>query len=163
MNSFWDKNKIPLSIIVGASIIGLFIYLTNQPKTASVSVDIKSASPTPVATREPSATSFPTSLPSPTVDDTAAIKTAVAIKLNQKETDLEINISKNTGSFAKGTIKEKASEVGGGYFLAAKADGSWVIVYDGQSQPPCKDLETYKFPNTIAPECLNTAGQVVKR
>lgn len=162
MNSFWEKNKIPLSIIIGALIIGLFIYTTYQPKTASVSVDIKPASPTPLPALEPSTTPSPTSLPSPTIDDTAAIKKALAEKLGKSETELEISISKNTGSFTKGNVKEKEA-VGGGYFLAAKTAGGWVIVYDGQSQPPCKDLATYNFPKDLAPECINTAGQVVKR
>lgn len=162
MNSFWEKNKIPLSIIAGALIIGLFIYITSQPNTASVSEDIKSASPTFFPTAQPSITPSPTILPSPTIDDNEAIKKAMAEKLGKDKDSLVVSISKITGQFAKGTVKEK-TEVGGAYFLAVKKDGQWIIVYDGQAQPPCKDLNTYNFPKDLAPECLNTSGLVVKR
>lgn len=163
MNSFWEKNKIPISIIIGALIIGFFIYFTNQQKTASVSVDIMSASPTPLPTvAKPSVLPSPTSLPSPTPDETTAIKAAMSKKIGVSEGNLEVTVSQNTGQFAKGTVKEK-TEAGGAYFLAAKTATGWVIVYDGQSQPPCQDLETYKFPKDLAPECLSASGKVVTR
>lgn len=162
MENFWEKNKIPLAIILAAVIIGLFILLTKQPQEkSSVSVNIQTPSPTQME-EIPSPTSLPTIIPSPTVDDYSLIKAAVVQKTGIKEDNLELSVSKNTGKFAKGTIKEK-TEAGGAYFLAAKKDGAWIIVYDGQSQPSCQDLTAYDFPNTLAPECLTEKGQVVKR
>lgn len=164
MNNFLEKNKIPVAIILAAVIIGLFILLSKQPQEkTSVSLDVQSPSPTVIVKEEiePSPTAAK-KLPSPTVDDAIAIKAAMSKKIGVTEENLEVTVSKNTGQFAKGSVKEK-TEVGGAYFLAAKKNGAWIIVYDGQSQPPCQDLDTYNFPKTLAPECLTDKGQVVKR
>lgn len=161
MNSFWDKNKIPLAIILAAFIIGGFIYFSQSSQKSSVSVDMKPSSVTPTEVAQPSLTSVPAT-PTVTPDERAAIKLAVAKKLKKGVDELDIAVSTVSGNYAKGTVREKEA-VGGGYFLAAKTETGWVIVYDGQSQPPCSDLEKYNFPSSLAAECLNLLGKVVQR
>lgn len=148
-----ERLIIPLSIILGSIIIGLFVYLSNSSRETQQPV-----SPSPTAIM-PTATS-PTSTPTPITDDVGAIKLALAAELG---TNIEVTISQNTGTHAKGNVREKSSEVGGGYFLAAKVDSRWVIVYDGQSTPTCSQIAPYNFPKNMVSECLNSSGQVVNR
>ena len=97
------------------------------------------------------------------VDETAAIKKAVALKSAEAEANLDISISKIEGNFAKGSSNLKGEETGGGYFLATKVNGEWVVVHSGQDNPPCSAVNPYNFPATLAPECLDSNGNVVAR
>nr|MBI5455625.1 hypothetical protein [Candidatus Levybacteria bacterium] len=150
-----DKLLIPISIILAGLIIGLFFYFSASKNNNPTSVSL----PTPTIFP----TAAPTITPLPTADDLSAIREALAIKLGISAGNLDVSISKNTGEYAKGNVKEKTSQTGGGYYLAAKAEGKWVIVYDGQSAPTCKQLESYNFPKDMVPECLNLSGKVITR
>ncbi len=149
-----EKLLIPISIILAGLIIGLFFYFSNPKNNKLTPVSL----PTPTI----SPTTILTITPLPTTDDLSAIRETLAIKLGIPANNLDVSISKNTGEYAKGNVKEKES-VGGGYYLAAKAEGKWVIVYDGQSTPTCKQLEFYNFPKDMVPECLNSSGKVITR
>ena len=149
-----DKLLIPISIILAGLIIGLFFYFSNSKNTKQTSVGL------PTSTIFPTTT--PTITPLPTADDLSAIREALAIKLGVSAGNLDVYVNKNTGEYAKGNVKEKES-VGGAYYLAAKVGGKWIIVYDGQSAPTCKQLESYNFPKDMAPECLNSSGKVITR
>ena len=61
------------------------------------------------------------------------------------------------------TENHAVGNVSNGYFLAARQDGVWVIVYDGQANPPCRDIDFNGFPSELVPECLNDYGQLVNR
>jgi len=150
-----DKLLIPISIILAGLIIGLFFYFSTSKNNKPAPVSL----PTPTI----SPTTTPTSTPLPTADDLSAITQALSVKLGIPVSNLDVYIGKNTGEYAKGNVKEKTSEVGGGYYLAAKVEGKWVIVYDGQSHPECSVLSTYNFPKDMAPECLNSSGNVITR
>lgn len=154
--NFLQNSKIPLAILVGALIVGGFIYFSQNKSTQSENTQLASPAPTSIST--------PTTPPAAELeqDDTAAIKQAVSQKLGQDENSLEISISQKTEVHAKGTVREKEA-VGGGYFLAAKTDTGWVVVYDGQSQPPCSQINAYNFPKTFVPECLDLSGKVITR
>lgn len=112
--------------------------------------------PTPTAQQ----TAVPTAKP---VDETQSIINAVYKKFNSDEEKLDVSVNKIMGDYATGNVKEKTSEVGGGYFLAAKAGGKWIVVYDGQSTPTCQQLVSYNFPSTMVPECLGEGGKLIKR
>lgn len=149
-----EKLLIPISIILAGLIIGLFFYFSTSKNNKPAPVGL----PTPTI----SPTAAPTTTPLPTADDLSAIREALAIRLGVSSNNLDVSISKNTGEYVKGNVKEKES-VGGGYYLAAKVEGKWVIVYDGQSTPTCKQLESYNFPKDMVPECLNLSGNVITR
>lgn len=100
--------------------------------------------------------------PTPTVDETELIKQAVFRKTGLDETEAEVTISINTGTHAKGNIKEFEA-VGGAYWLAAKTSEGWVCVYDGQAHPSCSQIDPYDFPVELVPECLSETGTVVSR
>ena len=96
-------------------------------------------------------------------EDAKAIKAALSSKLGISEENLNFSVSQKTATNAKGNVREKTSEVGGGYWLAAKTDSGWQIVYDGQSTPTCSQIAPYNFPTSMVPECLNSSGNVVQR
>jgi len=87
----------------------------------------------------------------------------MAAKHSKPVADVELTISKNTGTHATGGVTF-AGEMGGGWWLAAKSGGNWVIVQDGNGTMDCAVIAPYNFPNTIVPECLDEAtGKTVIR
>lgn len=84
------------------------------------------------------------------LSDEEAIKQAMVDKYGWDPKNIIITITKNDGRFARGGIKERSSEVGGGMFLAAKRKGLWDIAFAGNGVPDCLKLKTvYLFPNEI--------------
>ena len=140
-----------LIAIIVLALIGGAAYFFGQGK---INVSISPTS-SPQATLEGS--------PIPTMDDQAAIKQAVYTKFSSDATKLNVTVSKIDGNYATGGIVDVGSEVGGGYFIAAKWQGNWVIVHDGQAQPTCSQIAPYNFPVSMVAECLDATGKVVKR
>lgn len=91
------------------------------------------------------------------------IKKAVIDAGGFAASEVEVTVSENTGTHAKGGVKEVGSEVGGGYFIAAKFEGEWAGVYSGQANPTCEQIEPYDFPTEMVEECLDENGDVVTR
>lgn len=74
------------------------------------------------------------------------IKQAILNKHGWNGDEVEITISKNDGTFARGGIKEKLA-VSGGMFLAKKVNSQWEVVFEGNGAPDCSLLKnTYQFP-----------------
>ena len=90
------------------------------------------------------------------------IKQAIYQKTGLNEATADIAVNQNTGTYATGNIKEKEA-VGGAYWLAAKKDGQWVAVYDGQAYPTCAQIAPYNFPISMVPACLDSSNNVVSR
>ena len=147
----WKTAFISLIGIIVLAAVGFGAYFFGQGKISTSVFPTISSSPTFSAT------------PAPTVDDESAIKQAVYTKFNSDATKLNVTVSKIDGNYATGGIVDVGSEVGGGYFLAAKWQGNWVIVYDGQAHPTCAQIAPYNFPVTMVAECLDASGKVVKR
>jgi phenylpyruvate tautomerase PptA (4-oxalocrotonate tautomerase family) len=80
------------------------------------------------------------------LSDADAIRAALAAHLGSNDNDLKIVIDENTGTYARGGVDN-------GYFLAAKVDGQWQIVADGQAMPDCQIVDQYGFPPSMVPEC----------
>lgn len=142
--------------------VGIFAYRagTNQ------------SSPPPVLSPNPniaiSGALSTTVVPSTTkvvINDDDAIKQALLKKHNWSANEVDITIGKNDGIYASGGAKEKAAEAGGGYFFAAKANGEWKIVVDGNGTISCESLVPYPdYPVGMIPECWNEAtNKLIKR
>ncbi len=146
---FWKIGFLLLFIILLIA-IAFFAYIYGKNKTGreQTPVPLTSTQVTPTAKE---------------LSDEEAIKEAVYKKFKSDASKLKVTVSKIENGFAKGGIVEVSSEVGGGYFIAAKVDGSWIIVYDGQAQPSCSQIAPYSFPKDMVPECLDSKGGVVKR
>ncbi len=89
--------------------------------------------------------------PTPTVDETAVIQSAVKQQLvlehGQSANSLTVSVTKVETNFARGTASEQG---GGGIWLAMRVNGQWQLVFDGNGIPDCNKLKTTdSFPSTI--------------
>lgn len=149
-----------IALIIGGLLLGMGLTLAvlrfyKPPVTLQ-------PTPTPSLSPSPSPSLTPTSSPTPTADESALIKQSVYAKTGLSPSQAEVTITQNTGTHAKGNIKE-FDAVGGAYWLAAKTASGWVVVYDGQSTPSCNQVNPYNFPASMVPECLNPAGKLITR
>lgn len=104
--------------------------------------------------------------PIPTVDEAATlkyvIKKYIALKHSSNEESLTITVSKIEGNYAQGGASDGG---GGGMWFAAKEDGVWKLVWDGNGVIECSTFTLYpNFPTSMIPECYDTDKQdIVKR
>lgn len=96
----------------------------------------------------PSASSIEEVVTPTQITDEEAILAALAAHLGAIPNVLNLVIDQNTGTHARGGVDN-------GYFLAAKVNGSWVIVADGQTMPDCDAVGQYDFPVALVPECAS--------
>lgn len=107
--------------------------------------------------------STPTSIPTPlpTVNEESLLKTvikeAIVAKSNGDGSSLDITVSKIEGNYAQGGASD---EGGGGMWFAAKVNGVWKLVWDGNGVILCTDLTSYPdFPSSMIPGCYDEATQ----
>lgn len=104
--------------------------------------------------------------PIPTVDEAAVLKIVIkkyiTLKRGGSENDLTITVSKIEGNYAQG---DASAQGGGGMWFAAKEDGVWKLVWDGNGAIDCSIFTLYpNFPTSMVPECYDPATQnTVKR
>lgn len=81
------------------------------------------------------------------------IKELLVGKYPKYAASLEANIEEEDESHARGSVIFEPGAPGG-IFLAAKIDGKWKIVYDGNGQIPCS-LSKYNFPSSMLSDCAD--------
>jgi hypothetical protein len=99
----------------------------------------------------------------PAAEDSALIRAALFEKNNWKEdVSVKFKLQTNDGKYASGSV---GGGGGGGYVFAAKVNGEWEIVADGNGVILCSGLVKYPdYPRTLIPECYDsTTGKTVKR
>jgi len=135
------------NIIIGLliGIIFTYIFITYYPKKQTVTIQ-------PTVTQAPTATA----------SDTDLLKLAFAQKYNKSVADVNLTIKINTGVLANGGVSF-VGENGGGWWLAAKTNGSWNIVQDGNGTITCELTDPYNFPTSMVPECVNKQGKLIKK
>lgn len=70
-------------------------------------------------------------------------------KYNWDEDKVSVQVNKEVGDFATGSVGF-GSEIGGGGWLVKKIDGKWQLVWDGNGSVDCQKLRTvYNFPDEI--------------
>jgi hypothetical protein len=100
------------------------------------------------------------------IEDPGALEAQVMADLVAKHGEsikqLAFSIAKIEGDYAQGGISGVG---GGGMWFAAKVDGVWKLVWDGNGNIFCEDLKDYpNFPKDMIPECIDkTAGNLVTR
>lgn len=142
------------NILIGTLIILAFIGGYFFAKNYNFTIENKTAvlSPTPsgIQSFTPTPETQPTPTGTATKTDEEMIKASLVKKHGWNPDDIVVTVSKNDGQFARGSVKEKSSEVGGGMFLAKKTGGQWEIVFDGNGIPDCTELKTtYLFPQDL--------------
>src|SRR3990167_5343777 len=159
MGNFFKKYWWVLLIIIGLLIliiIGLLLLNTGKKEAAvTPPPDTQSTEATKSAT--PSSQSV-----EKTESDEVLLKQAVSEKTGIAIDIIVVEISQNTGKYAKGLVSAKG-EMGGGYWLAVKNSGKWAVVFDGQSTPGCSLVDPPGFPADMVPECLSSNGTLIVR
>ena len=79
------------------------------------------------------------------------IQKLLVSKYPKYASSLTVNVEQETENHARGSINF-TSDQPGGIFLAAKVDGQWQIVFDGNGQIPCS-LSQYGFPSEMLADC----------
>jgi len=96
----------------------------------------------------------------PTKNDAILIKEVLAEKYSKDPEDVSLGVREMTTEYAAGSVKF-AGEISGGWWLAAKVSGDWVIVADGNGTVMCSDIAPYSFPASMVPECYDeTTGSL---
>ena len=98
-----------------------------------------------------------------TESDADLLKKAVSEKTGIAIDIIIVDVSENTGKYAKGLVTAKGETVGGGYWLAVKTNGKWTVVFDGQNTPECKLVDPPGFPASMVPKCFDASGNLVTR
>ncbi|KKQ23703.1 MAG: hypothetical protein US40_C0007G0017 [Candidatus Roizmanbacteria bacterium GW2011_GWC2_37_13] len=158
--------KIPLAIIFGSLIIGVFIFLSQNPNLLSQSFNKSQISPKPTSQQniptefEPEIS--PSITPAPTVSDEELIKEVLIAKTGISKDGIEISMSYNDGKIARGSVKNK-NEMSGAAWFAGKQNGIWVIAYAGQGVPECSEIAGFDFPTTWLSHCVDSNGTTIQR
>lgn len=145
-----------LLLVLGGA-FGFWFY-QNQKRAEEIAVVL------PVVTVIPTPTI--TSAPSPTITsktDKELLAEEFAQKYQKSKEQVTVTIKENKGDYASGGVKFEG-EIGGGWFLAAKKSGEWIIVADGNGTVMCSSIESYDFPVSMVPECWDeVSGKLVVR
>lgn len=170
------KNNIIITVLV-ALLIGVLsgggVYLWQQNEIDSLNSQLQTAqmtsmqqdsdTQTPANTDTSNSQNTPSEPQQPVKTDEQLITEAIAAKHNKPVADTDLTVNANDGQHAQGLVKF-AGEVAGGWWLAAKSSGDWIIVADGNGVVMCDDIAPYNFPTSMVPECYDaSAGQTVTR
>jgi hypothetical protein len=91
-------------------------------------------------------------------DMKAIIKQLIVAKHGPDSEKLDITVSALEGDYAKGGASEAG--LGGGMWFAAKVNGNWELVWDGNGIITCEDVSPYPdFPADMIPECFDPSTQ----
>lgn len=98
-------------------------------------------------------------------DDLATIKSLLAAKHGWDESKIDIVLQKRVGDYATGGAGGKTPQDGGGIWFAAKKNGEWNIVWDGNGSVMCSDLVEFPdYPSELIAECYDLrTGKIVNR
>lgn len=85
------------------------------------------------------------------------IKQAIVAKSSGTGEKLSVTVSKINGDYAQGNASDDG---GGGMWFAAKVNGAWKLVWDGNGIINCKDLTAYpNYPKSMIPACFDEVKQ----
>lgn len=83
------------------------------------------------------------------------IKQLFVQKYKKDPSEVRVTINQQTTNYARGGVKFGRDGIGeGGIFLAAKVDGEWKLVFDGNGIISCALLKPYQFPTSMIPDCF---------
>lgn len=98
----------------------------------------------------------PVASPTTSLSDEEMIKDAFAAKYSRPASEVNLTVSKNTGTHASGGVSF-AGEMGGGMWFAYKKGTDWIIAFDGNGTPLCENIIPNNFPSDMIGECWDEA------
>ncbi|MEX0622183.1 MAG: hypothetical protein WD187_04330 [Candidatus Woykebacteria bacterium] len=159
MGNFFKKYWWVLVIIIFLLILIIIwlLFLGKEKKESEVTA------PQSTQSTEATKSTIPSSQITQNESDEDLLKKAVSEKTGIALDIIVVDVSTNTGKYAKGLVTSKGETVGGGYWLAVKENGKWTVVFDGQSTPECSLVDPPGFPASMVPECFDSSGNIVTR
>lgn len=142
------KNKLILALIVLIVLAAAgFLVLFNPTHTGEEvpDVEVTQVTPTPITDENDALAK--------------AVKAQIVAEHGQVASTLKITVNKIQGDFAQGAANDPDAR-GGGQWFAAKVNGEWKLVYDGNGMITCDQLEDYpEFPADLIPACFDKASE----
>ena len=158
--------KYIITIFVTAVIVflGAVIYFKGLPtfpsyNKAPVSTESGAVSVTPGPSTVTGATATPSSTLTGDINISvvSAVQDGLVAEHGPDAASMNLTISKVEGNYAKGMANGTG---GGGIWFAAKVNGNWILVWDGNGIITCSDISSYPaFPTDLIPQCWDTATQ----
>lgn len=87
-----------------------------------------------------------------TADLNTIIQGLFIIKYPENSGTTSVDVTQQTADHARGSVSF-ADGMAGGNWLAAKVEGSWQIVYDGNGVIPCSLRTEFGFPDEMLSDC----------
>jgi len=148
-------------LLVAIIVAGGYYFLIYEPnhKTGVSMIPATVTPTTQLVTVTPTVTGGIIKTPSQDETSTiiAAVKKGLIAEHGNDANSLTITVSSINGDYAKGMASAQA---GGAIWFAAKVNGVWTLVWDGNGQISCKALAPYpNFPKTMIAECYDDATQ----
>lgn len=148
---------------------------TSGASTSGSTSSESSGSETSGAMMEEGTTTAPKVPKLPSANKTVSATSSSSIaELEQKGMDLleakyptttidKVTVSKSTDTHMRGMVSftptkaqlEAGMQGDGGIFLAAKVDGQWKLVFDGNGVIDCKLVNQYNFPSDMISDCAD--------
>lgn len=129
--------------------------LPNFTRPGGISVTSTEETPTPTA----AVSSTPKGSESENSVLIKLIKDSLVQKHGSSAANLNITVSKIEGEYASGGA---SGEDGGGMWFAARLNGKWTLVWDGNGQINCIDISPFsEFPSDMIPECWDSSTSAV--
>jgi hypothetical protein len=156
--------KYAIAIFVTAVLVflGATLYykgLPTFPQSSKNTVSTQSGVPatTSEVSPQPSATESAVQTADENISIVSAVQAGLVAEHGPDAASMSVTISKVEGDYAKGMA---GGTGGGGIWFAAKANGVWKLVWDGNGIITCSDISAYPaFPADMIPQCWDTATQ----
>jgi hypothetical protein len=147
--------------------LGATVYykgIPTFPKYSGSSVSTQSGAPgvSEEMSPSPQASGSATQAADENISIVSAVQAALVTEHGPDAANLNITISKVEGDYAQG---DASAQGGGSIWFAAKVNGEWILVWDGNGQINCSDIASYSaIPVDMISECWDTVAQkTVKR
>lgn len=157
--------KYVITILVTSVIVflGATIYYKGIPEFVRPSgVSVVSNEKSEVVNTPNDILASPSATPINSLDLAKIMKEALVKKYGTRSADMNVTVSKIEGEYAKGMVTEQG---GGGMWFAARLNGFWTLVWDGNGIITCDEISPFpEFPTSMIPECWNsTTNKLVTR
>jgi inhibitor of cysteine peptidase len=92
-----------------------------------------------------------------------SIKYAMAARYGRKLSQVSIVLDQETDDHVRGGVTfAPGGPENSGFFLAAKQDGQWLIVYDGNGVISCEEIAKFNFPAEMIDDCEDTQNILIE-
>jgi hypothetical protein len=145
--------------VTGTGSLWYYTYSNNSLNSQRISVEVYQPAGAADAAADELISQLQINFPGQN-DSAVLLKQLFANRDKKTIEDIMLTFNQETDNYIRGGVSYYDAEtvkasgyIMGGYFLAAKVDGNWKIVIDGNGSISCKLVNGYGFPNTMISDC----------